>query len=128
MHELSLCQAIAATVSDHAAGRRVTRVRLQVGHFRQVVPETLQFCWEGRSRDTNLAHCRLEIVDVPAIVDCRDCAAKSQLDEPILRCGSCASRNVELVSGEEFLIESIDVDTADERVNTTSSTHAKEHH
>ncbi len=136
MHELSLCQAIAATVSDHAAGRRVTRVRLRVGHFRQVVPDTLQFCWEGRARDTNLADCQLEIVDVPAIVECQNCTAKTKLDEPILRCGSCASRNVELVSGEEFLIESIDVDNTDvtadditaDDITATATTTTKEHH
>lgn len=109
MHELSLCHAIAATVSEHAAGRPVHRIRLRVGHFRQVVPETLQFCWEARAKDSNLAGCELEVIDVPAVVRCRECDASTTLDQPILRCDACSSRSVDLVSGEEFLIESIDV-------------------
>ena len=43
MHELSLCMAIARTATDHANGRPVDRVFVRIGHFRQVVPDTLQF-------------------------------------------------------------------------------------
>lgn len=109
MHELSLCNAIADTVTEHAEGRVVEAVRLQVGHFRQVVPDTLQFCWSARTHDTPLAGCRLDIVDVPAVVVCRRCLGSTTLDAPTLRCGGCGSAEVDLVSGDEFLVESIDV-------------------
>ena len=55
MHELSLCNAIAATVTEHAAGRPIRSVRLQIGAFRQVVPDTLRFCWSARIANTVLA-------------------------------------------------------------------------
>jgi hypothetical protein len=45
VHELSLCSAIADTVRDNTDGRRVERVNLRIGYLRQVVPETLEFCW-----------------------------------------------------------------------------------
>ena len=109
VHELSLCNAIAATVTDHAAGRPIRSVRLQIGAFRQVVPDTLRFCWSARTVDSVLAGSVLDIVEVPAVVECRTCAAATTLTEPLLVCASCGGREVELVSGEEFLIESIDV-------------------
>ena len=65
MHELSLCRAIAETAIDHAGGRTIERIQLRIGHFRQVVPETLQFCWRMRSETTDLAGCELAGLRVP---------------------------------------------------------------
>lgn len=113
MHELSLCGAIIDTVGEHAAGRPVRRIRLRIGHYRQVVPTTLQHCWTMRTAGTPFEDCELQVDHVPAVVRCRPCGATTTLDDPILRCGSCAGRDVELTSGDEFLIESIDVGPAD---------------
>jgi len=109
MHELSICRAIANTASDHAGSRRVSVVRLKIGHFRQVVPETLRFCWELHTRDSALAGCVLDVQYIPAVAHCNQCDAQTELVQPIVRCGTCNSSDASLVSGEEFLIESIDV-------------------
>ncbi len=109
MHELSLCNAIATTVTEHAAGRPIRSVRLRIGAFRQVVPDTLRFCWSARIADTVLADSSLDIVEVPAVVECRACGTATTLVDPLLICDACGARDVELISGEEFLIESIDV-------------------
>ena len=113
MHELSHCQAIADTATDPAGGRPVERISLQIGHFRQVVPETLQYCWGLRSADGPLAGCVLDVDYVPATVDCRDCSETTRLDHPVLRCGGCGSTDVILSTGDEFLILSIDVGPSD---------------
>ena len=109
MHELSLCRAIADTVREHADGRPVASVAIQVGHLRQVVPTTLEFCWGLAIEGTDLAACRLEIDHVPGMAHCRTCNADTALEKPVLLCGSCGGRDVALVSGEEFLVASIEV-------------------
>ena len=45
MHELSLCNAIQGVVERARGDRAVTHVHLQVGQLRQVVPQTLEYCW-----------------------------------------------------------------------------------
>ena len=40
---------------------------------------------------------------------CADCGGRSQLDLPVLVCGSCGSTDVTLETGEEFQIDTIDV-------------------
>lgn len=112
MHELALCKAIAETATDHAGGRAVRSIHLRIGHFRQVVPETLQFCWEMRTEGTELDGCGLVVDYVPAVVRCRECGDTSTLRDPILLCDGCDGANVELITGEEFLVESIDVEPA----------------
>lgn len=124
MHELSLCGAIVDTVTEHAGGRTVTQVNLTIGHFRQVVPETLLFCWEMRTKDSDLESCALNIEPVPAVIACSDCGASTTLTHPILRCGSCDSANTTMVTGEEFLITSIDLEPLERK--STKNEPAKE--
>ena len=65
MHELSLCASITDIVRDHAAGRPVRRVRVRVGHLRQVVPDTLAHCWDLVVDGTDLDGTALEVEEVP---------------------------------------------------------------
>lgn len=109
MHELSLGQAIIDTVRRRGDGRAVRHVTVRIGYLRQVVPDALQFAWEMLTDDSELAGCRLEIEHVPAIVVCRACGETTTLAWPILLCAACEGSDVELVSGEEFLIATMDV-------------------
>lgn len=63
MHELGLCRNIVAIVSEHAAGRRVKRVRLTVGPLACVERSALQFCWGIVTDGTALAGAGLAFVE-----------------------------------------------------------------
>ena len=104
MHELSLCQAIAAKVAERAEGRPVSQVVIRVGHFRQVVPDAMEFCWTMLTEPSDLSGCKLTIEQVPATVECSDCGAETTLDLPILTCGGCGSTKVKLMTGEELMV------------------------
>ena len=110
MHELSLCESIHAIVERAREGRPVDTVQLRVGGLRQVVPETLAACWTMLTESGPLARSRLRIEQVPVVVDCRACGDRTTMrDLPLLACGSCASTDLSLVSGEEFLVVSLEL-------------------
>lgn len=109
MHELSLCESIARAVTREAGGRRVSSVRLRIGALRQVVPDTLVYCWSITSRGPILDGSVLEIEHVPAEIECRGCGTRSQLSRFNVNCPSCGGNDVTVVAGEEMLIVSIDV-------------------
>ncbi len=109
MHELALAQAIVDTVRRRAEGRTVEHVAVRVGFLRQVVPDSLQFSWEMLTDSTDLADCPLAIEHVPAVIECRRCGVTNTLDLPVLVCPSCETADVDLVSGEEFLVATMDV-------------------
>jgi hydrogenase nickel incorporation protein HypA/HybF len=109
VHELSLCQAILGKVQRHSDGRPVTQVNVRIGHLRQVVPDALQFSWEMLTTSTELDGTELVIEQVPAVVECTACGQETVLDVPILMCGACESFDVRLLSGEEFLVVSMEV-------------------
>ncbi len=108
MHELSICTSLAALVERHAAGRRVAVVHLDVGHLRQVVPASLAYAWDIVVGDGVLAGSSLDITHVPAVITCRDCATSTTLTAPVFRCG-CGSTAVDVVSGNELLVRSLDL-------------------
>ncbi len=112
MHELSICSAIADTVIEHAKGRPVERIRLRIGHFKQIVPDTLLYCWSLQAENSPLKDAALDVTYVEAVIRCEECATETTLSAPLLVCGACDSHAVKLIAGEEFLIESIDVSTA----------------
>lgn len=112
MHELSLSSAIVNTVTKHADGRQVTLVSLRVGALRQVVPGTLQFYFEFVSRGTICEGARLELELVEARLRCRDCAHEWRIELPAFRCSACGGSAVEVATGNEFEVESIEVEEA----------------
>jgi hydrogenase nickel incorporation protein HypA/HybF len=116
VHELSICRSIADVVERYAASATVTVVRVQVGHFRQVVPATLEYCWGIVVADSPLSQSRLEIDHVPARMRCHACHHEAELTVPVLRCQHCDGTNTELLSGEEMMVISIDLADAAERI------------
>jgi hydrogenase nickel incorporation protein HypA/HybF len=111
MHELSLSGAIVNTVVKHAAGRPVSVVSMRIGALRQVVPDTLEFYFEFVSRGTVCEGARLEQELIPARLRCASCQREWEIDLPIFMCPGCGSGgSVEVASGEEFEVESIEVE------------------
>jgi hydrogenase nickel incorporation protein HypA/HybF len=113
MHELSICGSIAGIVTQHAAGRTVKVINVRVGQLRQIVPDTLVYCWELVSADTPLAGSRISVESVPARIRCRSCGHVTDVGAvPVFACGGCGGCgdcDVEVVSGEEFLITSLEL-------------------
>jgi hydrogenase nickel incorporation protein HypA/HybF len=113
MHELSLCQAIAETVKPYADGRHVDIVRVQIGALRQVVPESLTFCWTLIRDHEDMPDAELELELVTAEVQCRSCAQQSTITSRwSLLCPRCQSADVEVLRGNEFQVTSLDVSSS----------------
>ncbi|HYO01941.1 MAG TPA: hydrogenase maturation nickel metallochaperone HypA [Mycobacterium sp.] len=110
MHELSLCHAIAGVVKPHAAGRRVDVVRVQVGALRQVVPDSLSFCWTLVRDFADMEDAELELQLIAAAVSCRSCGAETEIESRFsVACPGCGSADVDVIRGEEFMVTSIEV-------------------
>jgi hydrogenase nickel incorporation protein HypA/HybF len=107
---MSLCQAIAGVVKPYADGRHVDVVRVRVGALRQVVPESLSFCWTLVRDYEDMPDARLELDFVTAEVRCRSCDQHSTITSQwSLLCPECGSADVAVLRGDEFLVTSLDV-------------------
>jgi hydrogenase nickel incorporation protein HypA/HybF len=113
MHELALAGAVIDTAERHAGGRRVLLVRLRLGELRQVVPDSLAFYFEHVARGTLCEGAQLEYEVVSARLGCADCGETWALDarpRASFRCPQCNAADVAIQSGNEFEVESIEVE------------------
>jgi hydrogenase nickel incorporation protein HypA/HybF len=94
VHELSIADAVVDVAVRHAAGRRVLRVELRVGHLRQVVPSALTFAFELVAHGTPVEGAELVIVEVPAVGRCPACGVESELPGFPLACPACGRPDV----------------------------------
>ena len=110
MHELGIAESIVAIASEHADGRRVTKVDVKIGHLRQVVPSALSFAFELVAQGTVIEGAELAIEQVPATARCRECGSESRLSEFPAACPRCGGLNVEVVGGEELMVDSLELE------------------
>jgi hydrogenase nickel incorporation protein HypA/HybF len=119
MHELAVARAIVAAAERHAGDRPVSVVRVRVGRLRQVVPEYLGFYFEVAARETLCDGAELEWERVDARLACSGCGAEWDPAPPPardgselvvrFRCPECGSADHRVTSGDELVVESIDV-------------------
>ena len=112
MHELAIAESIVRIACRHAGERRVTRVELKVGHLRQVVPSALAFAFELVADGTQAQNAELHIEEIPAAGRCRACESTSVLAGFPLQCASCGGLDLELIAGEELLVDALELDDA----------------
>jgi hydrogenase nickel incorporation protein HypA/HybF len=108
MHELEIAESVVEMLHECADGREVGVVRLSIGQLSGVVPDTLRFCFELATVGTDLESSLLEIEMQPGLAHCRSCAQDFSTDSS-LAC-RCGSTDVELISGRQLTVESVEVD------------------
>ncbi len=117
MHELSIAQALVEQVELAAKKEQATRVErvvIVVGALSGADPEALRGAFPLVAEGTVAEGAELVVETVAARVKCRPCGHESTAGDYFIGCAKCGSRDVELVSGRELNIKSIEV-VIDER-------------
>jgi hydrogenase nickel incorporation protein HypA/HybF len=108
MHEMALTQDLVGMIAENCAGRRVTRVVLEVGKLAAVVPDAFRFCFELCAEGTPAEGAELEIIELEGRGLCRDCKQESRLESVFDRC-PCGSMSLEFLSGEQLQLKEVEV-------------------
>ena len=112
---MQIIEIATASIPDDIENVRVERVNLKVGKLSAVVPDSLRFCFEIAAKDTPLSGAELHIDEIPVIAVCRECHTKWRINEPAFRCKECESGSIDIVSGRELDIESIEIADEDKQ-------------
>ena len=108
MHEMALTQSVVDAVCEHAAGRHVHSVKVQIAALCAVVPDAMQFCFELATEGTVADGARLDLDVQPGAARCRTCTKEFELHDLILLC-PCGSADVEVLAGRDLKILSMEV-------------------
>ena len=113
MHEMGIALQIVeiatASIPPTAGNVQVEKINLRIGKLAAVVPDSLRLCFDVAVKDTVLAGAKLAIEEMPVVARCKDCSAQWTIDQPVFICKTCQSGSLEILSGRELDIESIEV-------------------
>jgi hydrogenase nickel incorporation protein HypA/HybF len=110
MHELALAETVVAIAEEHAGGRRVARVELEIGRLRQVVPDALSFSFELVAQGTVVEGAVLALEEVPVRIACRACGAQTEMKAFPFACARCGGIDVEVTDGEQFQVVALELE------------------
>jgi len=117
VHELAIAESLLEIIVDESKRHgleRINKVRLQIGKFAAVVPESLTFCFELVSRDTVASGALIEIENVGITARCDQCNFSFEVQDQVFLCPRCGEPALELLSGRELSVMSIEGETAEE--------------
>ncbi|MHC4401628.1 MAG: hydrogenase maturation nickel metallochaperone HypA [Planctomycetota bacterium] len=114
MHELSVAQSLIEQVEREVerAGEagRVTRLDLVVGRLSGVHADALRFALDTLSPGTIVENAEVHVTQPGAFCSCRNCHARTEIDELVSQCPRCASEEVLIEGGRDLLLESIELE------------------
>jgi len=114
MHELSVTESILEISLRHASkanAKRITNLYLVIGQLASIIDDSVQFYWDIVSKGTIADGAILHFRRLPATLACKECNHQYAPGADSFSCPNCKSDRVKVISGEEFYMEAIDVDS-----------------
>jgi hydrogenase nickel incorporation protein HypA/HybF len=112
MHELSIAQEIIGIVQENLPkgnGHSVKLVKLKIGKLTNLLPDSLEFCFDALIQKTPLDGARLEIQHIPVSVRCEQCRAVSEIEGIAFMCPLCGSPEIKMIAGDELQVSEIEI-------------------
>jgi hydrogenase nickel incorporation protein HypA/HybF len=112
MHELAVTESILEIATQEAEAHtasKVTDIYLRLGQLSSIVDESVQFYWDAISQGTVAEGAKLHFTHVPARLRCKDCGTEFGLSEELTPCPACQSIALEIIQGEEFQVDAIEI-------------------
>jgi len=115
LHELGITQEILTQVlkaAESHQAKKVGLVRLKIGDFTTIEPESIRFYFEQIAKETIAQEARLEIERIRLLMFCEACRKEfyPQDSPPMFLCPSCGGGKVKILSGRELQIEDIEIE------------------
>jgi len=115
VHELSIMGNILDIILEYAQknnAKKIKQVNLQIGVLSDVIPDWAQTYFDMLSKDTIADQAVLNIERVPVSIKCRECGFEKTYPEGdwTFYCEKCESMNIELLSGRDMLVTSIEIE------------------
>ena len=113
MHEIGIANAILEAVQSEMvrhSGALPRKIVLRIGELAALDPDSLRFCFEVLTRDTDLASLELEIELCRRRHRCPVCSAEFTVADHDCRCPQCGQEKTEFISGDQLELAYIEVE------------------
>jgi hydrogenase nickel incorporation protein HypA/HybF len=113
MHEMSIALSIVEAVESKAreeGAKRISGIDLVIGKLAGIQSESLKFCFSAAAKGTLAEEALLQVEEPEGRGECGECGRMFPVSFYYAECPDCRSLRVKIVSGEEFLIQSITIE------------------
>jgi len=113
LHELAVCQGLmqqVGLVAEREQASKVISITLQIGPLSGVEAQLLREAFPVAAVGTIAEGAELEIEQMPIVVECLQCGARGEAKVNKLVCGQCGDWRTRLISGEEMLLKSLELE------------------
>jgi len=113
MHELAVTESLLNTACDYAIknnAQRVNSLNIIIGDLSNIIGDSVQFYWDIISENTICEKSILIFNKLPAKFICQSCGREFKLNGELLPCPVCGSMDLRTTQGDEFLLESIEIE------------------
>ncbi len=90
--------------------RRIKNIHIALGEISEFDQKRIQQHWRELSKGTPAEHAQLHFRSIKAEVQCMSCFSKYYPLDGKIHCPYCGSYGAKILSGEEFYLESIELD------------------
>jgi hydrogenase nickel insertion protein HypA len=104
MHEMPYVKAALEKVLDTAKGKKVKRIKVEVGANVSDVSEFRELFFM-LSESTPAANAKLEIKQMKPFIKCHKCKKESSIQYSPIRCPKCGSPDIETNANEVKIVE-----------------------
>lgn len=115
MHEMSVCLSLLDQVEKIAAEHKansVSSILLKIGPLSGVEAELLRRAYPVAAAGTIAENADLVIDTAEVVVRCTECGSTSNVPPNRLLCGQCGDFRTQVVSGDEMILQSVELDAA----------------
>lgn len=114
MHELPITESIVRIAVEEAEKhniKKINEIRLKIGELTGLVPECIQQYFDFASKGTVAEGAQIIIAKIPITMKCTACGYIGETNNfTNNKCPICNSIDMKLASGNEFYIDSMEVE------------------
>jgi len=112
MHELSLAYEINGIVDQYVSAEQkkfIKSVRVRIGKLQNILPDSLNFCFEVINSNGDTMGPKLEIESVAITAECNKCGSVNEIEGFAFRCIGCGSTDIKVITGNELSVIEIEL-------------------
>lgn len=113
MHELSVTKSILNICKEQASinsFKKIKKINICVGEITGLVPDCINYYFNIISKGTVAEDAVIKVDRINLRIKCLECKYEGKMDKNDYVCPNCKGINFNILNGNEFYLESIEVD------------------
>ena len=128
MHELPVTESILEIALKHAesaGASRITDIYLVIGALSSIIDDSIQFYWDMLCQGTLAEGANLHFERLELVMQCTSCQHQFTPEAMEYVCPQCGGTGLEIIQGNEFYMDSIQVLSQEEEARVKQEEQSK---